>query len=374
MSEAGEKTFDPTPKRLREAAKRGDVLRPRELATAATMLTGSAWLMWAGPWVLSELAALARSGFDFGRGDLAGFDPAGILRGVLIAMLPLVLSLALPVLAVGLAAQLGLGDGRWVGGNIAFKGSRIDPLAGLRRMFGVTGLIEMVKGLAKIALLGAIAWFWGRDWIETVAGLGRGNLAADLGSAWAALTSLMLALSAGLLVIALVDFPVQWIRRRRRLRMSLQELRDENKEAEGSPEMRAARRQRQRDIARGSVMGAMREAQFVVTNPTRFAIAMTYDPAKAAAPIVLARGRGEKAAAMRELAAEYGVPMLEYPQLARAIYYTAREQQTIREELYAAVAAVVAFVLSLKRGEQPVLPDISVPLALRFDADGRPEA
>lgn len=156
--------------------------------------------------------------------------------------------------------------------------------------------------------------------------------------------------------------------------MSLQELRDENKEAEGSPEMRAARRQRQRDIARGSVMGAMREAQFVVTNPTRFAIAMTYDPAKAAAPIVLARGRGEKAAAMRELAAEYGVPMLEYPQLARAIYYTAREQQTIREELYAAVAAVVAFVLSLKRGEQPVLPDISVPLALRFDADGRPEA
>src|SRR5690606_39726897 len=123
-----------------------------------------------------------------------------------------------------------------------------------------------------------------------------------------------------------------------------------NKEAEGSPEARAHRRQRQRDIAAGSVANAMRQAQFVLTNPTHFAVAMIYDPDKAAAPLVLAKGRGDKAQAMKELAREYGVPLLEYPQLARSVYFTTRENQTIREEPSAAIATALAFVLTPKRG------------------------
>ena len=115
----------------------------------------------------------------------------------------------------------------------------------------------------------------------------------------------------------------------------------------------------------------MRQAQFVLTNPTHFAVAMAYDPDKAAAPIVLAKGRGDKAQAMKELAREFGVPMLEYPQLARSVYFTTRENQTIREELYSAIAAVLAFVLSLKRGEIRPAPAIEVPVEMRFDADGR---
>lgn len=373
MSESGEKTFAPSAKRLRDAARKGDVFRARELATAATMLIGSAWLMWAGPWVLGELSAVARGGFTFLRADIATFDPTRLLGSALVVLLPLTFSLALPVLIASLVTQLGAGDGRWVGENIAFKGSRIDPLAGLKRMFGPNGLIEMVKGLAKVGLLGAVAWLWARDWLPTLAGLGRGNLSAQLGAAWDAIVSLMFALSAVLVVIGVVDGGVQWLRRNRRLRMSLQEIRDETKESEGSPETRSARRQRQRDIARGSVAAAMREAQFVVTNPVHFAVALCYDPDKAHAPIVLAKGRGDKALAMRELAAEFGKPVLESPQLARALYFTTREQQTIREELYAAVASVVAFVLAITRGDRPVLPEITVPMALRFDPDGRLE-
>ena len=117
----------------------------------------------------------------------------------------------------------------------------------------------------------------------------------------------------------------------------------------------------------------MREAQFVITNPTHFAVAMTYDPEKASAPIVLAKGRGEKALAMKELAREFGLPTLEYPQLARSVYFTSRERQMICEDLYGAIASVLAYVLSLKRGELPPLPAIEVPVALRFDADGRLE-
>src|SRR5690606_25715891 len=146
-------------------------------------------------------------------------------------------------------------------------------------------------------------------------GLGRGDLAAQLGYGGHAITSLLFALTAGLVIIALSDLPVQWVRRMMRLKMSHQDMRDEHKESEGSPERKAEQKARARKIAMGGVAQAMREAQFVITNPTHFSVALAYDPAKAAAPIVLAKGRGDKALAMRELAAEYEVPVLEYPAL-----------------------------------------------------------
>lgn len=372
MSEsAGEKTFAPTQKRRTDAAKKGDVLRSRELSTAAVILFGAAWLSFAGPWMLGDLAGLLRASLTFDRAALMNFDVGPTLISVLYLMLPPIASLALPIILLAVASQLGFSDGRWVGSNLAFKGSRINPLSGLKRMFGMTGLIEMGKGLLKIVLLGAIAFFWGSAWFETIAGMGKGNLSQQLTAGWGALTSLLFALAGGLIVIALVDVPVQWARRMKRLKMSHQEMRDENKEAEGSPEAKAFRRQRQREIAMGSVSGAMREAQFVLTNPSHFSVAMAYDPERASAPIVLAKGRGEKALAMRELARELEVPMIELPQLARSVYFTTRENQTIREELYAAIASVLAFVYSLKRGERPAMPPIEVPVELRFDAEGR---
>ncbi|MEL6529661.1 MAG: EscU/YscU/HrcU family type III secretion system export apparatus switch protein [Pseudomonadota bacterium] len=151
-------------------------------------------------------------------------------------------------------------------------------------------------------------------------------------------------------------------------------MRDETKQAEGSPEVKMARRQRQRDLARGSVGKAMKDAQFVVVNPKHFAVAFTYDPGLAPAPVVLAKGRGETALAMRELASEQGLPVLQYPQLARAVYFTTRANQMVREELYVAIASLVAFVMSLKRGEHPQMPLVEVPSELRFDAEGKLES
>lgn len=372
MSEsAGEKSFAPTTKRKQDAAKKGDVLRSRELSTAAVILLGAAWLSIAGPWLLGQLSALLREAFIFDRGDVADFEPGALMITGLLVALPPIATIAIPVIIAALVTQLMSGDGRWVGANLSFKGSRINPLSGLKRMFGPTGWIEMGKGLLKILFLGAIALWWGRSWLSTIAGLGRGNLSQQLTAGWGAITSLLFALAGGLILIALLDFPVQWFRRNQRLMMSHQEMRDENKEAEGSPEAKSARRQRQREIAAGGVAHAMREAQFVLTNPTHFAVAMVYDPDKAGAPIVLAKGRGDKALAMKELAREYNVPMLEFPQLARSVYFTTRENQTIREELYAAIASVLAFVMALKRGERRAVPLIEVPLELRFNAEGQ---
>ncbi|MBB3359430.1 MULTISPECIES: flagellar biosynthesis protein FlhB [unclassified Novosphingobium] len=376
---SGEKTFAPTEKRKRDAAQNGDVLRSRELGTAAGIFTGIAWLWLAGPWLLGQLGQITRSGFSWDRDSLDHFDPGQRLARALLDVLPPVLVLGVGLIAVALVSQLAFSSGRWNAGNLAPKGSRLDPAKGLARMFGIQGLIELGKGLAKVTLLGTMAYVWMRGRVMALVGLGGGQitpgaLAGQLGYAWDAMLSLLVLLASGLVVIALIDFPVQFVRRFMRLRMSLQDIRDETKESEGSPEKKAAIRGRQRQIAMAGVNKAMREAQFVITNPTHFAVALAYDPALAPAPIVLAKGRGEKALAMRELAAELALPTLEYPALARSVYYTTRERQVIREELYGPIAAILAFVMSLKRGDTPPAPMVNVPVALRFDADGRPEA
>ena len=370
----GEKTFDPTEKRRKDAAQNGDVLRPRELGIAVSVLGGAAWLQFAGPWVLASLQRTARTGLVWDRASIERFDAAPLIHAALLTALPPVFTLGGLLMAAALISQLGLGEGRWVGGNLAPKASRLNPLSGLKRMFGPQGWIELAKGLAKLVLLGTIAWVWFKGRLPALAGLGNGSLGGQLAYSWDALLALLYALGGGLVVIALIDYPVQWLRRMMRLKMSLQDLKDESKESEGSPERKAMIRQRQRQIAMGGLASAMKEAQFVITNPTHFSVALAYDPEKAPAPVVLAKGRGEKALAMREMAAEMAVPMLSSPALTRSVYFTTRENQMIREELYAAIAAVLAFVLALKRGDAPPQPNVDVPLELRFDAEGRPES
>lgn len=371
---AGEKTFAPTPKRRQDAAKKGDVLRSKEFATLAGTAAGAAALWGLGAWLNDGMGRIARAGFTFDRAALDRFTPGAAMGDAAFAALPPVAALGLIVAGLTAASQLLLGqDGRWVAGNAGFKGSRINPLTGLKRIFGWQGVIELGKGLAKLALLGGIAWAWAQGRLPELLALGSLTLEAQLGAATDAITGLVAALLAGLLVIAAIDYPLQRFQRDKRLKMSLQDMREETKQAEGSPEMKSARRQRQRDLARGGVAKAMQEAQFVIVNPLHFAVALTYDPARAPAPLLLAKGRGETALAMREIAAEQGLPVLEYPQLARAVYFTTRPNQMVREELYVALASLVAFVMALKRGQRPRRPVVEVPQALRFDGDGRPD-
>ncbi|MEP6869125.1 MAG: EscU/YscU/HrcU family type III secretion system export apparatus switch protein, partial [Novosphingobium sp.] len=336
-------------------------------------LAGAAWLKFAGPWLMSGLSGDLKSALAFDHAALDRFSPGQLILHSLLAVLPPVLVLGVAVMAAAVVSQLGFGEGRFMMANLAPKASRINPASGLKRMFGSQGLVELSKSLAKAGLLGVITWTWARGHVSLYTSLPHAQLSGQLALGWGALTSLLFALSAGLVVVALIDFPIQWLRRHNRLLMSHQDMRDENKESEGSPENKQAIRQRQRQLSRGGLQTAMREAQFVITNPTHFSVAMAYDPDKASAPIVLAKGRGEKALAMREMAAELSVPMLEYPALARSVFFTTRENQVIREELYAAVAGVLAFVFALKRGEAPKAPAIDVPVELRFDPEGRPE-
>lgn len=369
---SGEKTFAPTPKRRSDAAKKGDVLRSKELATAAATGAGALALWGLGAWLNEGLGSIARAGFTFDRAVLDGFAPGALIGDAALAALPPVIALGLIVAVAATASQLLLGrEGRFNAGNAAFKPSRINPLAGFKRILGWQGLIELGKGLAKLALLGGIAWFWAKGRVPELLALGMLPLEGQLALSTEAFTSLVGALLIGFAVIAAIDYPLQRFQRDKRLMMSREDVKQENKESEGSPEMRSARRQRQRDLARGGVAKAMKEAQFLIVNPLHFAVALTYDPARAPAPLLLAKGRGETALAMREIAAESGLPVLEYPQLARAVYFTTRPNQMVREELYVALASLVAFVMALKRGQRPRRPSVEVPVGLRFDGDGR---
>jgi flagellar biosynthetic protein FlhB len=373
--DSGEKSEAPSQKRLRESSEKGDVLQSKELGVALVMIVGAGWLALGGPLLVQALAELLRGSLSFGRGAVDDFEPAqAILSRIGAIALPIALLFGATIAAaVGTPALLGAFGFRW--GAIAFKGDRLNPLSGIKRIFGMQGVVELLKALAKVVVLGAIGWWLLSSRIAKITTMGRGDIVSNMTEVGHDFVYAVIVMAMGLVLIAGVDVPVQMIRRTVRLRMSKQEVKEEHKQTEGSPELKGAIRRRQMETARRSARSQVAEASVVLTNPTHFAVALRYRPGQDPAPIVVARGRGATADAIRALAEEYKVPMLRYPQLARAIYFTTRAGQIIREDLYVAVATVLAFVFNIDRAmaEGRTQPEIEVPGEVRFDEDGRPE-
>lgn len=375
-TEKDQKTEQPTPKKRADSAREGDVLMSRELATALMMLAGAGWLLSAGGWLVEAAGELVKHGLTIGAGDVAHFAPGeALLRNGTGILLPLGSLFALALVA-SFAAPAMLGSLGWRGKALAFKGNRINPGTGLKRIFGVQGVIELGKSIAKVLLLGSIGYWLVAGSLPAIMTMASSDLSAAIGLAGRAVGHAMLALAGGLVVIALIDVPAQWYQRNKRLMMSKQEVKEEMRQSDGAPELKQAQRQRAHEILSGSARKAVSEATVVLTNPTHFSVALRYRPGVDAAPVVVARGRGDVALSIRELARGAGVPMLEYPQLTRAIYFTARAGRTIPEELFVAVATVLAFVFQLERAvaEGRAQPAIDVPPTHRFDPDGRRQA
>jgi flagellar biosynthetic protein FlhB len=371
-----QKTEAPTPKRRRDAAEKGDVLQSKELGTALVVLVGAGWIAIAGPMMMGALQNMVGQGLTFDAADLRDFDPGSvILRLLAIVVLPLFGLFTLTIVAaVGAPAMLGSLGFR--AGAFAFKGNKMNPLTGMKRLFGMQGFIELGKSIAKVLLLGSVGLWLVMGQTRAMIGLTAQDIRTALSGVGTTFIVAVLVMAAALAMIAAIDVPAQIYQRLQRLKMTKQEARDEHKQTEGSPELKAAIRRRQHEVARNSARGAIAEATVVLTNPTHFAVALRYRPGVDAAPAVVARGRGVTADAIRELAAEHEVPLLSYPQLTRALYYTSRVGHPIREDLYMAVATVLAFVFNLDAamasgGRQPA---VDIPQGLRFDTSGRPEA
>ncbi|SKB41742.1 EscU/YscU/HrcU family type III secretion system export apparatus switch protein [Sphingopyxis flava] len=374
-TEKDQKTEQPTPKKRADAAREGDVLMSRELATALMMLAGAGWLFAAGGWLVQSAGDLLRRGLTLDADDVAHFAPGeALLRNGAEVLLPLASLFALALLA-SIAGPAMLGSLGWRGKALAFKGNRINPMNGIKRIFGTQGLIELLKSIAKVLLLGTIGYWLVARSLPAVMTMASADLNAGIGLAGRAIGHAMLALAGGLVVIALIDVPAQWFQRNKRLMMSKQEVKEEMRQSDGAPELKQAQRQRAHEILSGSARKAVSEATVILTNPTHFSVALRYRPGVDAAPVVVARGRGDVALAIRELARSANVPLLEYPQLTRAIYFTARAGRMIPQELFVAVATVLAFVFQLERAaaEGRAQPVVDVPASHRFDPDGRRE-
>ena len=374
--EFGEKTQAPTAKRRREAARDGNTLKSRDFATALVVLAGVAWVIFFGPQLVQACEAVMAASFRFDHADLEDFAPWRPLAEAGWKLAPSLVSLFVIGILAALASQAALGQMQFNPGLLAPKASRINPASGLKRVLGTNGWIELGKSLLKVVLLGCIGgWALWRSAHSTI-----GLVSSDVGTAVHQLggtfIGILLAMAFGLVVIAGVDVPIQAWRLYAKLRMTKQEIRDESKETEGSPETKGRIRAQQRAVLKRSVKKAVAEADVILTNPTHFSVALRYDRGRDQVPVVVAKGRGATALAIRELAAEAKVPCLEYPMLARAVYYTSREGQEVRDDLYAAIAAVLAFVFNLNTaaGGTRMPPPVVVPAGARFDEDGRATA
>lgn len=372
-SEGGEKTEKPTPKKLQDAAKKGDILQSRELGTAMVVMAGIGCLAVIGPSLIDALRDMLVEALRIRREDIVDFSPAK--RG-----LDLLASIALPVAGVMLATFLAaiaapalLGSLGFRPGAFAPKPEKLNPLSGLKRIFGMQGLIELMKSIAKVGLLGSIGVWLIWDRLSEITGLGKAGIAPAIADVGNIFIFTCLVMAGGLFLIAGIDVPAQIMQRAKRLGMTKQEVKDEHKESEGSPELKGHIRRRQFEILSGSTRKAVAEASVIITNPTHFAVALRYKPGQDAAPVVVAKGCDAIAASIRDLADTHGVTVLQYPELARAIYFTSRAGQIVNEGLYMAVATVLAFVFRVENKMAGELdrPFITVPDDLRFDADGR---
>lgn len=370
----GEKTEAPTEKRLRDSAEKGDVLQSKELGTAMIVIGGTLAFVLFGDVMVSAVASMLRAGLVFDLQEVTDFN-VGQRAFTLIAPLAIPfggLFVFLMLAAVATPASLGSLGFRM--SAVAPKASKLNPMAGLKRMFGMHGLIELGKSMAKVALMGTVGVMMIMAMLPQMAELGHGDVRAGIGAFGNLFAMTLMAMAGCLGLIAMIDVPAQWFQRNQKLKMTKQEVKDEHKETEGSPELKQAVRRRQYEMLNGSTRKAVEEATVILVNPTHFAIALRYDRLRDAAPVVLARGRGAIAQAMRELAMEKGVTILRYPELTRAIYFTSKPGAIIDERLYMAVATLLAFVFRINEKMDVGFgqPDLDVPADMRFDMDGKP--
>lgn len=373
-----ERTEQPTPKRLKQAREQGQVPRSRELNTMTLTVSGAVAIIAMGEEMLRGLYGLLRDGWSLDRATV--LDPAAgpglFAKGVLDG-----LWMISPVLIVlFLAALLGpilIGGWSFSPKAVAFKWSKLDPVKGLSRIFSAKGLMELVKTLAKFAVVcaasGALLWMLAGDLL----GLGGGSLRQSLSDTAWLLSWSFLALSSVLVLIAAVDIPFQLWDHRRQLRMTRQEVKDELKETEGRPEVRSRIRGLQREMAQRRMMEEVPKADVVIVNPTHFAVALKFDDGMSA-PRVVAKGADRVAMRIRQLAGEHEVTIFSAPPLARALYFNTEIGQEIPAGLYMAVAQVLAYVYQLRSTDEladhlPVPPsDLPVPKEFRATPTGRP--
>ncbi|MCP1500439.1 flagellar biosynthetic protein FlhB [Pseudomonas migulae] len=376
-SESGQdKTEDPTEKRKKDSRDKGEIARSKELNTLATMMAGAGGLLIYGGGLAIDLLEIMRMNFTLPRDVLLDPGQMGqyLMHSGKIALLAIQPILLLLLLAAFLG-PISLGGWLFAGKSLAPKFSRMNPAAGLKRMFSSTALIELLKALAKFLLILFVALSVLRADIDDLLRIAHEPLEQAIIHSVQLVGWSTLWMACGLILIAAVDVPVQLYQSHKKLLMTKQEVRDEHKDQEGKPEVKQRIRQLQREMSQRRMMAAIPEADVVITNPTHYAVALKYDAEKGGAPMLVAKGSDFLALKIREIAVANEVLLLESPALARSIYYSTELEQEIPGGLYLAVAQVLAYVYQIRqyragkgKRPEPLKDDLPIPPDLRRDS------
>ena len=373
MSDADnrDRTESPTQKRLDDARRRGQVPRSRDLGAAAVTLAGGLGLYSLGGLLGGRLLSLMRNGLELsaaqsfgpdsmlhslGSSALAGAQAAAPLLGL--------------ILAAAVLAPLVIGGWNFSATALVPQWSRLDPFNGLKRVFSLQGVLELLKSLARFLIVALVAVLVLRHQFRVFAALSMEPTHAAIGHALQLAGTALIAFGGALVVIAAVDVPLALWQHFRSLRMTRQEIREELRDTEGSPEVRGRIRRMQQEMASRRMMAAVPTADVVITNPTHYAVALRYDEARMRAPVVVAKGADLIAQRIRELAREHNVPLVEAPPLARALHGTCDLGAEIPARLYGVVAQVLTYVYQLRTARRS---DAAPPAPPVIDAPEAPE-
>lgn len=346
-----ERTERATPRRLQQAREKGQVAHSRELNTLFMLMLAGAALWFIGPYAATELATLIKTSLTLSREQI--FDPKAmpaLFEKAIFDALAIVTPFFIVMIIASIAGPISLGGGlNFSSEAISFKWEKLDPIQGMKRIFAWRGLIELLKALLKFIVIAAIAVIFLYHQTDAYLNLSAEPVKQGIAHTSELLVIAFLVTASTMIVIAMIDVPFQLWDYQQQLKMTRQEIKDENKDTEGNPEVRSRVRKMQRDIAQQRMMAEVPKADVIVTNPEHYSVALKYDQDSMAAPLVVAKGVDLIAMQIRTIAREHNVPIITAPPLARALHFSTELNQAIPHSLYLAVAQVLAYVFQLRR-------------------------
>ncbi len=373
-SDGQERTEDATPRRLEQAREKGQVARSKELASVSVLVVGAIALMWFGERLAKALYLAMGRLFTLSREEI--FDLPKLFEVLSGSLVTLILPMILILVTLFIAALLGATG---VGG-ISFsaeaarpKMSKLNPLSGLKRMFGLQSWVELLKSILKVALVAGAAFFLIDSQKVDLFQLSLDAFPQNIYHALQILLNFVLLISCSLLIVVAIDIPFQIWQHANQLKMTKQEVKDEYKDTEGKPEVKGRIRMLQREAAQRRMMADVPQADVIITNPEHFSVALRYKQSSDKAPIVVAKGIDHLALKIREVAREHEIEIVPAPPLARALYHTTELEQEIPDGLFLAVAQVLAYVFQLRQyrrrgGKRPKLNEeaMTIPTDMNY--------
>jgi flagellar biosynthetic protein FlhB len=347
-SDSGEKSEEPTGKKIADARKKGQIARSKELGTMFVLIGSASALMLMGSSLADALSTMMARLFSVSRAEI--MDLNALFKVVGNSIYSVVQPMLWIFFIIAIAAFVGntlLGGLSFSWEAMAPKASKLSPIAGFKRMFGMQSYVELLKSILKFFVVFIVAYLLLNGLFDQIIGLSRESIPINFGHSVELLLGMFLVLTISLIIIAAIDAPYQVWNHNRQLKMTKQEVKDEHKSSEGSPENKGRIRRTQYEMSQRRMMADVPKSDVIITNPTHFSVALQYDAAVGGAPVLLAKGVDEMAIHIRTIAKEHKIEIIQSPALARSLYYTAEVGDDIPEELFAAVAQVLAFIFQL---------------------------